>query len=200
MEFINTNMFYILTIGAYLVGSIPIGLIYAKLTGGTDPRTIGSGNIGATNMKRAGGKLAGIITLIGDIGKGSLTAIVATKYLTDTNEISVVCLAVFVGHLFSVFLKFRGGKGVATAIGVFVVLAPIAGFLGVLAFGIILFLGRYVSMASVISAIAMPTFLALLPWYRSYVVIGIIIAIAIFFKHWNNFQKITEKTEPTIDD
>lgn len=200
MEFINTNMFYILTIGAYLVGSIPIGLIYAKLTGGTDPRTIGSGNIGATNMKRAGGKLAGIITLIGDVGKGALTAIVATKYLTDTNEISVVCLAVFVGHLFSVFLKFRGGKGVATAIGVFVVLAPIAGFLGVLAFGIILFLGRYVSMASVISAIAMPTFLALLPWYRSYVVIGIIIAVAIFFKHWNNFQKITEKTEPTIDD
>lgn len=192
---IEQNLFYILTIGAYLVGSIPIGLLYTKLSGGTDPRTIGSGNIGATNVGRAGGKVAGIITLIGDVGKGALTAYAAKTYLTDTNEIMIVCFAVFAGHLFSVFLKFKGGKGVATAIGIYAVITPIAALLSVCVFGIVLFLVRYVSLASVAGAISMPSFLALLPWYRHYTLLAGAIAILVFIKHWDNFQKITAKTE-----
>ncbi len=192
------NLFYILIVLSYLLGSIPIGLVYTKITGGTDPRTMGSGNIGATNMKRAAGKTAGIITLVGDIGKGSLVAFIAKTYLTDTKQVSIVCFAVFVGHLFSVFLKFKGGKGVATAIGIFAVITPVAAMLMAAVFGIILFLVRYVSLASVGAALSAPSFLSVLPWYRSFIVLSIIIAIFIFIKHWDNFQKITAGTEDKV--
>lgn len=193
------NLFYFLTIVSYLVGSIPIGLVYAKLTGGTDPRTVGSGNIGATNMSRAGGKVAGFITLAGDVTKGALMAHLATTYLTDIKEISIVCFAVFAGHLFSVFLKFKGGKGVATAFGVYAVIAPIASLLIIFVFGLVLFLLRYVSLASVAASIAGANFIGFLPWYRSYIILALVFAVLIFIKHWSNFQKITAGTEDKID-
>src|SRR3970282_2290300 len=107
----------VLGITAYLLGSIPTGIIVAKIIGAPDPRTIGSGNIGATNVGRAAGKAAGIITLVGDVLKGFLIILLAFYIFGNSpKEISIAGIAVFLGHLFPVFLKFKGGKGVATTL------------------------------------------------------------------------------------
>ncbi|GJL62532.1 MAG: glycerol-3-phosphate acyltransferase [Nitrospirales bacterium] len=103
-------------IGSYLIGSIPFGLLASKLCHTQDPRTIGSGNIGFTNVLRTSGKKAGIITLIGDAGKGFLVAWLAQQYLQVELVVLLIASAVVLGHIFSIFLKFQGGKGVATAL------------------------------------------------------------------------------------
>src|SRR3972149_4111421 len=104
---------------AYLVGSIPTGIVIAKLMGAPDPRTTGSGNIGATNVGRTAGKAAGIITLIGDILKGFLiTSLAFYIFGNSPTAVSITGLAVFLGHIYPIFLLFKGGKGVATALGV----------------------------------------------------------------------------------
>jgi len=189
------NLFYILTAGAYIIGSIPFGLVYTKLFGTTDPRTVGSGNIGATNMARAGGKKAGIITLIFDVSKGALAAYLAKTYLTNPKEIMIVCFAVFAGHVFSVFLKFKGGKGVATAFGVYIALIPYVAITTVIMFGLILFLLRYVSLASVGGAFSAPSYMIYFPDYHRYIPLTIAIFVLIFIKHWSNYQNITAGTE-----
>ena len=107
----------ILTVLGYLIGSIPFGVVISRLLGTTDPRTAGSRNVGFTNVLRVGGKRAGILTLIGDLGKGWIAAWTAGQLLHDETAILAVALSVIVGHLHSLFLGFKGGKGVATALG-----------------------------------------------------------------------------------
>ena len=113
----------VITILSYLIGSIPTGCILGKAAG-VDVRTAGSGNIGATNVARVMGKGSGLLTLIADVAKGLLPALVARQMAFNDAAVAVVGAAAFLGHLFPVFLKFRGGKGVATAFGVLLVLAP----------------------------------------------------------------------------
>src|SRR6266446_9800493 len=142
---------------AYLLGSIPFGLILAELSGRGDVRKEGSGNIGATNVSRVAGPLAGILTLLLDGAKGAVAVLLAGRYSNDSATWMVIAgLAALVGHCFPLWLKFKGGKGVATAAGVYLALCPPA-FLG----GLILFLlvagfSRYVSLGSVAAAVAMP--------------------------------------------
>ena len=114
-------------IAAYLVGSIPFAMISSKIFGLADPRTYGSGNPGATNVLRSGNKKAALFTLIGDALKGTLAVVVAKQMGLDDTTIALVALAVFLGHLYPVFLGFKGGKGVATAAGVLFALDPILG-------------------------------------------------------------------------
>src|SRR5215472_9305559 len=149
--------FLIVAVVAYFLGSIPFGLILAKLFGGTDVRQKGSGNIGATNVARVVGPLAGILTLILDVAKGAVAVLFAEHLTSDSATwVMIAAVAALVGHCFPVWLKFKGGKGVATAAGVFLMLSPSA-FLGaVILFLLVVIFWRYVSLGSVSAAAAMP--------------------------------------------
>jgi glycerol-3-phosphate acyltransferase PlsY len=120
-------------IGAYVLGSIPFGLLVAKALGEPDPRTAGSKNIGFTNVLRVSGKKAGILTLVGDIGKGVVAAVLAKNLGVPSTWVLLISFAVILGHIFSVFLAFKGGKGVATGLGSVLGIEP---FLGLCLFGI----------------------------------------------------------------
>jgi len=111
-------------LAAYLLGAIPFGLLFARWLTGKDPREHGSGNIGATNALRTSGKKVGILTLLADIGKGSLAVALAGYLQDDMTLVAAVALAVFVGHVFPIYLKFKGGKGVATMFGVLIPWLP----------------------------------------------------------------------------
>jgi glycerol-3-phosphate acyltransferase PlsY len=187
---------------AYLLGSIPFGLLVAKAFGRGDVRKEGSGNIGATNVSRVAGPLAGILTLLLDGAKGAAAVLVAGRYSNDSAMWMVIAgLAALVGHCFPVWLKFKGGKGVATAAGVYLALCPPA-FLG----GLILFLllagfSRYVSLGSVTAAVAMPLLMYFLwaPHHAPPPVItfgALAVAVLIVYKHDGNLQRLVEGTEP----
>lgn len=156
-------------IAAYLLGSIPFGYLIVRLTEGADVRESGSGGTGATNVSRRAGKLAGIITLLLDALKGALAVLVARLLLTGDFGINwwvaaAAFLAVF-GHCFPVWLGFRGGKGVATGVGVFLSLYPLAVACAAVIFILVVVLTRYVSLGSILATAAFPLFVWLLSMY-----------------------------------
>ena len=187
---------------AYLLGSIPFGLILAKLLGGRDVRKSGSGNIGATNVARVAGLAAGISTLLLDTAKGAAAVWLAGRYSGHSAAmLTLAGVAALVGHCFPVWLKFKGGKGVATALGVFLMLAPLAA-LGALAFFLVVVLvWRYVSLGSVSAAAAMPLLIYFF-WAPRHapplvVTFGTLFASAlVVFKHDRNLQRLLDGTEP----
>ncbi|RII26378.1 MAG: acyl-phosphate glycerol 3-phosphate acyltransferase [Geobacter sp.] len=185
----------ILTVGAYLVGSVPTGLLLAKLIGGVDIRNAGSGNIGATNVYRTLGRKVGIITLVGDCLKGLLPVVFARQMGLPVEWVAVIGAAAFLGHVYTIFLGFKGGKGVATALGVFLALAPLA-VLGALAVFIIVILKwRYVSLASISAAAAMPVFIILQGNHPSVVAMTLMIAALVIYKHRENIGRLRDGTE-----
>src|SRR6267142_2490517 len=140
---------------AYLLGSIPFGLILARLFGRGDVRKGGSGNIGATNVSRVAGPLAGILTLLLDGAKGAVEVLIAGRYSNDSATWMVIAgLAALLGHCFPVWLKFKGGKGVATAAGVYLALCAPASLGGLILFLLTAGFSRYVSLGSVTAAVA----------------------------------------------
>src|SRR5260370_10001301 len=142
---------------AYLLGSIPFGLLLARLFGATDVRKAGRGNIGATNVARVAGPLAGILMLVFDTAKGAAAVWFAGRVTNDgATWLMIAAFAVLLGHCFPVWLKFKGGKGVATALGVFLVLCPLAAISALLLFLLCLAYWRYVSLGSVAAAAALP--------------------------------------------
>ena len=194
----------ILGITAYLIGSIPTGIVVAKILGAPDPRAVGSGNIGATNVGRAAGKAAGIITLIGDVLKGFLITLLALYILGSSSEansplaISIVAFSVFLGHLFPVFLKFKGGKGVATTLGVFLAIGPLQAILALIIFIILVAIFKYVSVASMIASVSIPLLLNLSPATSPYVPLAVIISVLIILKHSDNIKRLIQGTENKI--
>ena len=194
----------IFIITAYLIGSIPTGIVVAKILGAPDPRAVGSGNIGATNVGRAAGKAAGIITLIGDVLKGFLITLLALYILGSSSEansplaISIVAFSVFLGHLFPVFLKFKGGKGVATTLGVFLAIGPFQAILALILFIIIVAIFKYVSVASMIASVSIPLLLNLSPATSPYVPLAVIISVLIILKHSDNIKRLIQGTENKI--
>ena len=153
----NSQTLYWIPIAAYFLGSIPFGLILAKLFGGADVRKAGSGNIGATNVARVVGPIAGILTLLLDAAKGSAAVLLAAR-LTNENATWMMVAAFFVlfGHCYPVWLKFSGGKGVATAAGIFLALSPYALLGALLLFILVVVYWRYVSLGSIAAASAIP--------------------------------------------
>jgi len=198
--FTPTNSLLLLV--AYLLGSIPFGLILAKLLGGKDVRKSGSGNIGATNVARIVGPAAGILTLLLDTAKGAAAVWLAGRY-TEQNAAAIMLagIAALLGHCFPAWLKFKGGKGVATALGVFVMLSPLAALGGVLFFLIVVLVWRYVSLGSVSAAAAMPLLVYFL-WALGHapplvVIFGTLFAAGlVIVKHDANLQRLVEGTEP----
>jgi len=189
-------------VAAYLLGSIPFAVVSSRLFGLADPRSYGSKNPGATNVLRSGHKGAAAVTLLGDLLKGCLAIILARHYGADygfgEGLIALVALAVFFGHLYPVFLKFKGGKGVATAAGVLLALDP---WLGLAVLATWLFIAvtlRYSSLAALVAAATAPMF-AFFFWGGDVLLLAVgIIAIALIGKHWQNLQRLMAGTEPRI--
>lgn len=187
---------------AYLLGSIPFGLLLAKLFGGGDVRKAGSGNIGATNVARVVGPLAGILTLVFDTAKGAAAVWLSGRVTNDSATWMMVAgFVVLLGHCFPVWLKFRGGKGVATALGVFLALCPLAAVSALLLFILCVAYWRYVSLGSVAAAAAMPLLIYFLwaPHHAPPIIIDagtLAIALLVIYKHDGNLQRLVEGTEP----
>jgi len=182
---------------AYLLGSVPVGLVLSRLKG-RDPRTVGSGNIGATNVMRAAGKTLGIITLLGDAFKGFLPVLLAVHYGLPPMLAAGIGFAAFVGHLFPIYLKFKGGKGVATALGVFLGLSPLAILIDFILF-LAVFLGwGYVSLGSLVGVACMPLILLVLRTPLEYVALSFAIGILTFWKHKENIKRLRAGTESRL--
>lgn len=179
---------------AYILGSIPFGVLFARAQS-VDLREHGSGNIGATNVARILGKKTGILTLLGDAFKGWLAVALASWTLGDPGAIAGAGLMAFLGHLFSMFLKFKGGKGVATGLGIHLYVMPLAtlGAMGVFAFT--LWISKYVSLSSMFAAIALPMFGIFLKAPVPYVYMSLGIAVLVIFKHQENIRRIITRTE-----
>ena len=180
--------------GAYLLGSIPTGLLLGRLYG-IDVRQEGSGNIGATNLYRTVGRKVGIITLVGDCLKGMLPVLLAWQLGMTEPMQAWVGLAAFCGHVFSIFLLFKGGKGVATALGVYLALAPLA-VLGALAVFILLVLiWRYISLGSIVAAAVMPVMIWFRPHTLQLLIATALISAIVIIKHHTNISRLIAGTE-----
>jgi acyl phosphate:glycerol-3-phosphate acyltransferase len=185
----------LLLLFAYFLGSIPTGVVLAKAVAGADPRQAGSGNIGATNVYRTVGKKLGILTLLGDIVKGLLPVIAAKWALDSSFWVAAVALTAFIGHLFPVFLNFRGGKGIATGLGVFLALSPIPALLAFLIFAVVVSRWRFISLGSLCATAAFPLFLAWLDPHRLYIPFAIVIGALIFYRHRENISRLISGKE-----
>jgi glycerol-3-phosphate acyltransferase PlsY len=187
---------------AYLLGSIPFGLILTKLFGRGDVRKEGSGNTGATNVARVAGPLAGILTLLLDGAKGAVAVLIAARYSSENATWMVIAaLGALVGHCFPAWLKFKGGKGVATAAGVYLMLCPAAFLGGLILFLLVVGFSHYVSLGSVTAAVAMPLLMYFLwaPHHAPPPVVtfgALVVAMLIVYKHDGNLQRLVEGTEP----
>jgi acyl phosphate:glycerol-3-phosphate acyltransferase len=187
---------------AYLLGSIPFGLLMARLFGAGDVRASGSGNVGATNVARVAGPIPGILTLVLDAAKGALSVWLAARLSNESALWMVVAgLAALIGHCFPVWLGFRGGKGVATAAGMFLVLCPPALLGAVLLFIAVVLFWRYVSLGSIAAAAAMPLLIYFLwaPGHAPPLIVtfgAFAAAILIVYKHDANIQRLVEGREP----
>src|SRR5829696_7827757 len=159
----------IIVIIAYLIGSIPFGYLIVRRKIGADIRQTGSGGTGATNVSRRVGKGAGVLTLLLDAAKGSVAVLIAKALAGDDWTIAVAAIAALVGHIFPVWLGFRGGKGVATGVGIFLVLAPVALLCAGVMFVAIVALTRYVSLGSITAALLIPV----LVWLQSVFVVPV---------------------------
>lgn len=195
----------LIAVFAYLLGSIPVGYLLVRVFRKQDIRAVGSGNIGATNVLRSGGKGLGLATFVLDAFKGYaavwLGAVLASRLMPGVPQRDVEALAALfavLGHMFPVWLRFRGGKGVATGFGVFLYAAPVGALAAILLFGIILGLTRYVSLASILGAASFPLF----AWFTVsppktafFIAVQIAVASLIIIKHHPNIRRLLSGTE-----
>ena len=189
-------------VAAYLLGAIPFGLLLGKLFGGADVRKAGSGNIGATNVARVAGPVAGIFTLVLDTAKGAAAVWLAARFANESAVWMMIAgLAALLGHCFPIWLGFRGGKGVATAAGIFLVLCPLALLGSVTLFVLVVVVSRYVSLASIFAAASMPILMYFLwaPPHAPPLVVSfgtLAATVLIVYKHDANIQRLMEGHEP----
>jgi glycerol-3-phosphate acyltransferase PlsY len=190
-------MTYLVTaVLAYLVGSIPFGVLVTRALGLGDLRSIGSGNIGATNVLRTGNKAAAAATLLLDGGKGAVAVLLA-RALAGEEAAMVAGLAAFLGHLYPVWLGFRGGKGVATFLGVMLALAWPAGLAACATWLAVAAATRYSSLAALVAAAATPLWLLLLG-HGDAAWLGVALAVLVFVRHHANIRRLLAGTEPRI--
>jgi len=184
--------YLVIGIGSYLMGSIPFGLILTKLFLNKDIREIGSGNIGATNALRTGNKLIGYSTLILDIAKAIIPVIYVKFNYPDLIYIASLCA--FLGHVFPIWLKFKGGKGVATYVGILFSINIILGFIFVASWVLIFLLSKYSSLSSIIGSISVPIYILITGQINDAIFFAIMF-ILIFFTHRENVKRLKNKEE-----
>ena len=190
----DLNTLTFLALG-YALGSVPFAIIVSRVFGLADPRTVGSGNPGATNVLRSGNKKAAILTLIGDAAKGLLAMLIAEQLGADMLGVTLAGFGAFFGHVFSVFLKFRGGKGVATAAGVFFGFSVWLGLIVLAVWLATALISRYSSLGAIVASIVAP-FAAwwLLPHPEQAIAVTLI-AVIVIRRHRENIQRLIAGTE-----
>lgn len=192
---------------AYLLGSVPFAVVVSRLMGLQDPRSYGSGNPGATNVLRTGNKAAAGLTLVGDAAKGWLAVWAAERWGPEwgfgSGDVALVALAVFLGHLYPVFLRFKGGKGVATALGVLLAIQPWLALATAATWLLVAFFFRYSSLAALVAALFAPVYYVFgsgVAWYASRP-IGVAIAaisLLLVYRHRANISRLLAGTESRI--
>jgi len=198
------NTLWLIPIGAYLLGSIPFGYLIVKMGSGSDVRGAGSGNIGATNVTRVAGKAAGLATLLLDIGKGYFAVWLAMRWSHgNIRWMMAAGVAVVLGHTFSCWLRFRGGKGVATGLGVFLAIAWQAVLATLLVWLVVVAFWRYVSLGSVVAAAALPilVYLFYAPRHAPPLAVSfgsVAVAMIVIFKHRGNIARLIAGTESRL--
>jgi glycerol-3-phosphate acyltransferase PlsY len=190
-------------VAAYLIGSLSFAVIVSRMFGLPDPHSYGSGNPGATNVLRTGRKLAAALTLAGDTGKGALAVVLArifaADYGVDTRGIALVALAVFLGHVFPLFFRFKGGKGVATALGILCAVNIWLGLATLTSWLVIVLFFRMVSLASIIAAVFAPFYTALLFGTASPLLPAVLaIAALLIYRHKENIGRLLAGKESRI--
>jgi acyl phosphate:glycerol-3-phosphate acyltransferase len=192
----------VFVIAAYLLGSISFAVITSKLFGLADPRTYGSGNPGATNVLRSGKKAAAALTLLGDAAKGWLAVFLAIHFspsgVSYTMLATAVALAVFLGHLFPIFLRFKGGKGVATALGVLLALNVWVGLAALATWLLTALVFRLSSLAALTAAVGAPIYAVLLGLPREWVLASGIMSLLLVWRHKGNIQNLLAGKEAKI--
>ncbi len=195
------------TLAAYAVGSLSFAVIVSRIMGLNDPRSYGSKNPGATNVLRSGSKAAAIATLLLDALKGWLPVVLVKwygkPYGLEEGTLALVALAAFLGHLYPVFFRFIGGKGVATALGVVVGVNPLLGLAVVVSFGIVVFFSRYVSLASMVAAVFAPVYYVFgdgVAWYEDNRVLLSMAVMAglLVWRHYENINRLLKGTESRL--
>ncbi len=182
----------------YLVGSISSAVLVCKLLGLPDPRHEGSGNPGATNVLRLGSKPGAALTLAGDVFKGVIPVLVARWLSNDSLVISLAALAAFLGHLFPVFFRFHGGKGVATALGLFAAISPLLALMLVATWLAVALVFRFSSLAALVSAILAPVYAWWIPGQPDYALLALVLALTLFWRHRDNIRRLLNGTESRI--
>jgi glycerol-3-phosphate acyltransferase PlsY len=188
---------------AYFLGSIPTGLIVARLMGGPDPRQAGSGNLGAANLFRLLGRNAGVFTLLGDTVKGAVPVFLALYWLTPLgawhdSAVAAVGLAAVLGHVFPIFLKFQGGKAVATTFGVIAAICPLAAINLVLVYGLTLYQVRIFSVGAVVCAWLLPLAVGLFCDSKAYLFLAGILSGLVLVRHRDNLIRLVRGEEPRL--
>ncbi len=188
----------LLALMGYAIGSIPFSFLVARLFGVKDVRTVGSGNVGATNVMRSAGKVPGILALVLDGLKGAGTVWIARAFSSSELEICLAGLFAVIGHLFPVWLGFQGGKGVATGAGLFIPLAPGALGAAILVFVITLVAARYVSLASILASLTLPVAAHFLGAGPTVSLTALVAALMVVAKHHANIGRLVKGVEPKL--
>lgn len=183
---------------AYFIGSISFGILASKIFNIMDPRAMGSKNPGATNVLRTGNKYAAVFTLLGDMLKATLVVGIALSLNFSGNYLTAVILAVLLGHMYPIFYNFKGGKGVATALGILLAINWELALFTLLTWIIIFFISKYSSLSAIIAAIASPLIAYFLNQDQHIIIISIVLAILILFRHKRNIQNLINGTESSF--
>ncbi|MDJ0955231.1 MAG: glycerol-3-phosphate 1-O-acyltransferase PlsY [Arenicellales bacterium] len=191
-------MEFLLPLLAYLMGSISSAVLIARVFDMPDPRTVGSGNPGATNILRQGNKTAAVSTLLSDVLKGAIPVLIARAFTQDAQVLATVAAAAFIGHLFPVFFQFKGGKGVATALGVYLALNPWMGLALILCWLGSALLFRYSSLSAVLTAVLSPLFAWFLLPGTPFLLLSVFIAVFLVWRHQANIQRLINGEEDKI--
>ena len=191
-------LWVLMAMAGYLLGAVPFGIVVSKAMGLPDPRTVGSKNVGFTNVLRVSGKKAGILTLIGDMSKGWVMGWAAMQWLTDERFIMLAALSAILGHLYSPFLKFKGGKGVATALGAVLSLSPSIGLLLLLIWLGAVAIWRYSSGGALAAFGCFPVVAVVNEQRQEFFVFSLIVSTLIWVKHKDNIVRLWKGTESKI--
>lgn len=198
MTSLSLQILYV--IASYLIGAVPFGLLFGRSFSHIDVRTIGSGNIGATNVLRAAGKKAAVLTLLADALKGFLPTLIAGLLFRDDMITALSGAAAILGHNFPVYLGFKGGKGVATSFGVVLAISPVIGLVSLLTWLAAALLWRYSSLSALLAfaAYALLTFMITSHQSRPYAILSLFIFGMIYYRHRENIKRLLAGTEPKI--
>ena len=192
-------LYWLLPAAGYLIGSVSSAIVVSALLRLPDPRTSGSRNPGATNVLRLGSKIGALLTLAGDIAKGLLPVLAVSCWISDhALLLAATGLGAFLGHLFPLYFKFAGGKGVATALGVVLAIHPLVALIQIATWLLVSLVFRYSSLAALVTAAATPLYLRLAGDETSFIVLGAVLAVLLFWRHRQNIERLIARTESKI--